>query len=50
MAASCRELAFQIAEQMKAFGQNARTSVEVIVGGIGASLDSKIYFFSSTFI
>ena len=30
-----RELAFQIAEQVKAFSHNANTSVSVIVGGIG---------------
>lgn len=30
-----RELVFQIAEQMKAFGQGIRVQVAVVVGGLG---------------
>jgi len=29
------ELAFQIAEQIKAFGESLKVSIEVVVGGIG---------------
>ena len=33
-----RELAFQISEQIKAFGQNIRVSTVVIVGGTGSAV------------